>query len=114
LQRDEREAGDDLTIGIPDALHLVEDRAYWQVFFRDLGIRTIHSAGMKDAVSRGKPLTGSEFCAPVSSLFGHAAALLEKADYIFLPHYQERKTGKEGESSKFCYFTQFSASHVAV
>ena len=61
---------------------------------------------MKDAIGRGKPLTGSEFCAPVSSLFGHTHELLDRgADYIFLPHYLERKQGKDGERRKFCYFT---------
>ncbi len=101
-------------VGIPDALFLVEDRAFWEVFFRELGIKTISTVGMKDAIGRGKPLTGSEFCAPVSSLFGHTHELLDRgADYIFLPHYLERKQGKDGERRKFCYFTQFSSSLVS-
>ncbi|MBF9015510.1 CoA activase [Oceanispirochaeta sp. M2] len=101
-------------IGIPDALHLVEDRAYWEIFFSQLGLKTVNSRGLKDGISRGKPLMGSEFCAPVTSLFGHTAKLLEEGvDYIFLPHYMERKTGKDGESRKFCYFTQFATALVS-
>lgn len=101
-------------IGIPEALHLVEDRAYWEIFFSQLGIETVSSRDVKDGISRGKPLTGSEFCAPVTSLFGHTAELLEKGvDYIFLPHYIERKTGKDGESRKFCYFTQFTTALIS-
>ncbi|MDC7231988.1 MAG: acyl-CoA dehydratase activase [Spirochaetales bacterium] len=101
-------------IGIPDALHLVEDRAFWEFFFSRLGMKTVTSSGMKDAIGRGKPLTGSEFCAPVTSLFGHCNEILDKgADYLFLPHYMERKTGPEGESRKFCYFTQFASALAA-
>ncbi|MDC7239124.1 MAG: acyl-CoA dehydratase activase [Spirochaetales bacterium] len=108
------EALSDPVVGIPDALFLVEDRAWWEVFFRELGIRTITTFGMKDSIARGKPLTGSEFCAPISSLFGHAHELLDRgADYIFLPHYLERKQGKDGERRKFCYFTQFSSALVS-
>jgi predicted CoA-substrate-specific enzyme activase len=103
-----------LIIGIPDALHLVEDRAYWEIFFAQLGLETVSSRTVKDGISRGKPLTGSEFCAPVCSLFGHTAELLDEgADYIFLPHYIERKIGKDRESRKFCYFTQFATALVS-
>ncbi len=100
------------TIGLPDGLFMTEDLAYWQVFFRVLGITTKTGRGLKNPIQRGKPLVGAEFCAPMSALHGRAAALLEEVDYLFLPTYLERKPEKSGALRKFCYFSQFAASLI--
>ncbi|MCG8477476.1 MAG: acyl-CoA dehydratase activase, partial [Spirochaetales bacterium] len=97
------------TIGLPDGLFMTEDLAYWQVFFRALGIATKTGRRLKNPIQRGKPLVGAEFCAPISALHGRAAALLKEVDYLFLPTYLERKPEKGGALRKFCYFSQFAA-----
>lgn len=100
-------------IGLPHGLFMAEDLSYWEVFFRELGLRTASSRSVKNPIARGKPLAGADFCAPVSALHGHVAALLESVDYLFLPHYLERKPEKGGGLRKFCYYSQFAPAFVA-
>jgi hypothetical protein len=42
-------------------------------------------------VSRFCHLTGAEFCAPMTALFGHVDHLLSQGDYLFMPYYLEQK-----------------------
>ncbi len=100
-------------IGIPAALHLFEDLAFWERFFSCLGIRTIVSRHLKQPVALGKALAKAEFCAPVMALHGHVAHLLEKTPYVFLPFYFEEKTGQKGIRRQHCYYTQFTPSVMA-
>jgi len=103
----------DFTIGIPHALHLFEDFAFWQHFFSNLGIRTITSRGLKNPVKKGKIIATAEFCAPVVSLHGHVAHLMEKADYVFLPFYFENKPKEKEMRRQHCYYTQFAPSIIS-
>ncbi|TVR71191.1 MAG: CoA activase, partial [Spirochaetaceae bacterium] len=100
-------------IGLPDSLYLAQDLPFWQVFFRQLGIRTRTSTALRDPIRRGRFLTGAEFCAPLTALHGHAAALLEEADYLFLPLYLEQKPERSGALRKYCYYTQFAPAMIA-
>ncbi len=100
------------TIGIPDALYLVEDRPYWELFFDRLGYETQTSSSLRDPITQGKPHTGAEFCAPITALHGHVAALLEETDFVFLPNYLERTPDSGGASRKFCYYSHFSPALV--
>lgn len=100
-------------VGLPDALFMSEDLSYWEFFFRCLGIPTRTSRGLKDAARRGKTRSGAEFCAPVSAWHGHAEALLEQCDYLFLPTALEESGGPNGERRKYCYVTQFASSLIA-
>jgi predicted CoA-substrate-specific enzyme activase len=108
------------TIGIPAALHLYEDLHFWRYFFNRLGLRTKTSEGCRDAIKAGRNIAEAEFCAPLTALHGHVQYLLgaEQApgvDYIFLPNYFERKSGKKGVRRQYCYYTQFApALGVAV
>ncbi|MBT8371974.1 MAG: CoA activase, partial [Deltaproteobacteria bacterium] len=97
------------SIGIPAALHLLEDLPFWQYFFNTLGIQTVTSERYNEAVKSGKQITGAEFCAPLTALHGHVKQLLDQADYIFLPFYLEKKT-KERARRQYCYYTQFSST----
>ena len=81
-------------IGIPAALHLYEDLPFWKVFFDGLGIRTVTSEEYREGVKEGKHAAGAEFCAPMAALHGHVRYLMDKSDYLFLPFYLEKKTGK--------------------
>ncbi len=98
-------------VGIPAALHLVEDLPYWQRFFHSLSIRTVTSETVKDAVKRGKNLSETEFCAPATAMYGHVQYLLDRADVVFLPYYIENKN--KNSRRQFCYYTQFIPSIMA-
>jgi predicted CoA-substrate-specific enzyme activase len=100
--------GRDIVIGLPAALHLIEDLPMWQHFFANLGINTITSAVHTNAVKEGKPLTGAEFCAPMTALFGHVQYLLTRCDHIFLPFYLEQKNSDRYMRRQYCYYTQFA------
>lgn len=96
---------DDITIGLPYGLHMVDDFHLWTHFFQRLSIKTVSSASFADGLGRGKKISKSEFCAPITALHGHVEWLLERADYVFLPFYLENKN-KKGRR-QFCYYTQF-------
>ena len=102
----------DLTIGIPAALHLIEDLPMWQKFFEILSIKTITSEKCKDPVNSGKKIRGAEFCSPVTSLYGHVQYLSDKADYIFLPFYLEEKQQSDVRR-QYCYYTQYAPSLIS-
>ena len=103
---------EEITVGIPAALHLFEELSLWKRFFNNLSIRTITSENYPDPLKTGKSLAGAEFCAPINSIFGHVVYLSDKVDYIFLPvllHNREKSKESEGQ---YCYYTQFSASLI--
>ncbi|MGD9175824.1 MAG: acyl-CoA dehydratase activase, partial [Desulfobacterales bacterium] len=97
------------SIGIPGALHLLEDLPFWKCFFDTLGIKTVTSEGYGEAIKHGKLVTGAEFCAPLTALHGHVKHLLHQADYIFLPFYFEKKSRQKAARRQYCYYTQFSS-----
>ncbi len=101
----------DFTIGIPAALHLFEDIAFWKYFFDSLGVKTVFSSNYKGAVKRGKNLSETEFCAPATAMYGHVEYLMGKSDFIFLPYYLENKS-KTGRR-QYCYYTQYVPTIMA-
>ncbi len=101
----------EITIGIPAAVHLVDDLYFWEEFFNLLGINTISSEEEREALKKGKNLSRAEFCAPVSAMHGHVHALLARADYVFVPFYLENRD-KEARR-QYCYYTQFLPSLVS-
>jgi predicted CoA-substrate-specific enzyme activase len=101
-----------LTIGIPDALHLGDDLEFWRHFFDALSIKTITSKGYADAIKEGKKISGAEFCAPLTALHGHVGYLLDKADYVFLPFYLEDRQKTKDIRRQYCYYTQYAPSLV--
>ncbi len=109
LPRDELK---DITIGIPAGLHLFDELPLWKYFFKKLSINTVTSEKLDNPIELGKPLTGAEFCAPMTALHGHVKYLSSKADYIFLPYYLHKKT-EEKENRFYCYYTQFSPALVS-
>ncbi len=106
-------AGHPFTIGIPAALHLVEDLEFWKVFFNELGIRVITSSNLSRPVSLGKKAAGAEFCAPMTALHGHVMHLLDRADYIFLPFYFEDRQKESKLRRQHCYYTQYAPSLIS-
>ncbi len=104
-------ATSEFTIGIPAALHLVEDLGMWKLFFNTLGIKTVTSEKLKAPVTLGRSVANAEFCTPMTSMHGHVSHLLEKADYIFLPFYFETKA--KNARRQYCYYTQYLPSIVS-
>ncbi len=100
------------TIGIPAGLQVFEEIPLWQKFFNTLGIKTVTSEFLSDVISRGKKLSGAEFCSPMSAFYGHVEAVAGKSEYVFLPIHIENKKDEKKSSRlrKFCYYTQFSST----
>jgi len=97
-------------IGIPHALYLAEEMPLWKHFFATLGVETVTSEGLKNAIKSGKKMAGAEFCAPMNAFFGHVQYLADKCDYIFLPVYLEAAKQKDEDYRYYCYYTQFAAT----
>jgi predicted CoA-substrate-specific enzyme activase len=101
------------TLGLPAALHLFEDLPFWEKFFDLLNLKTQTSRACGEAVSKGKSLTGAEFCAPITALHGHVSYLAERCDFIFLPVYLEGRDKPPGLIRKYCYYTQYAPALVS-
>ena len=107
------EYSEEITVGIPAALHLFEDLPLWRNFFDAFSIRTVTSEGCSEALKEGKHLAGAEFCAPMAALHGHVRYLMDKSDFVFLPFYLEKKAAGRGVRRQYCYYTQFSPSLIS-
>ncbi|MBI5219819.1 MAG: CoA activase [Bacteroidia bacterium] len=105
----EKNYRNEITIGIPAALHLTDELSFWQSFFNYLSIRNITSENFHESVKTGKRMAGAEFCAPINSLYGHMAYLADKADYIFLPVCLEARQKPKNSDRNYCYYSQFGA-----
>ncbi len=97
-------------IGIPNGLYLAEEMPLWKHFFATLGVETVTSENLKNALKTGKKLAQAEFCAPMNAFFGHVQYLADKCDYIFLPFYLEAAKRKDEDFRYYCYYTQFAAT----
>ena len=97
-----------ITIGIPAALHMMEDLHLWKKFFNILGVETIISDNSGNFIETGKKISNAEFCAPVISMHGHVDYLLNKSDYIFLPVYGHSRTKIKNVQRQYCYYTLYT------
>jgi len=99
------------TIGMPSALYLEEDAPFWTALLERLGFACVAAPDDADTLRLGKRLAGAEFCAPMALLHGQVHALLEKADYVFLPMYLE-DSPEERNGSKarryYCNYTEYA------
>ncbi|HEY1405306.1 MAG TPA: acyl-CoA dehydratase activase-related protein, partial [Spirochaetota bacterium] len=98
---------DGLKVGLPAALHMLEEMPLWKTFFEKLGVETLSSEGYHDGVKEGKRLSGAEFCAPMSSAHGHLSYISRKADFVFFPVYTEGRNAPKGTRRQYCYYTQY-------
>ncbi len=96
-----------VTIGLPAGLYMHEELSKWRKFFDLLGLKTITSMPVKSPVKRGKNIASAEFCAPIAAMHAHVEYLADKADFIFLPTYLEKKTNNKEIRREYCYYTQF-------
>jgi predicted nucleotide-binding protein (sugar kinase/HSP70/actin superfamily) len=99
-----------VSIGIPNALYMLEYIPFWNYFFRLLGYSVIISPQSKNLVNKGKEIAGAEFCAPISNWHGHVAYLNSKSDYLFLP--QMFSDDFKNEDRFYCYYSNYAVSLV--
>jgi len=107
-----KKADSEITVGLPYALHLIEEFPMWKKFFNELSIKVVSSKNYKEAIREGKKVAGAEFCAPMSAIHGHVKHLTAKADYIFLPNYLESKDAHSSDKRQYCYYTQYAPTVV--
>jgi predicted nucleotide-binding protein (sugar kinase/HSP70/actin superfamily) len=104
------------TVGLPAALHLLEELPLWERFFSELGICTQTSEKYGQGLKAGKEVTGAEFCAPITVLHGHARYLAGSCDALFLPVYLDAAS-RERQKKRlryYCYYTQFAPSVISL
>lgn len=100
----------EITIGIPNTLYLIEYVPFWELFFKKLGYLVKLSAGRAGFLNSGKEIAGAEFCAPLCYWHGHVKSFGDRVDYLFLPHTFE---GGDPSSPKFyCYYSSYAVSLV--
>jgi len=99
--------------GLPEALYLKEDAGFWRVFFDELGIPVVASGDLEEGLREGRKVAGAEFCAPLTALYGHVLHLLDRADFVFLPAYLERREKGKGRRRQYCYYSQYAPALVA-
>ncbi len=101
-------------IGLPSALYMHEDLAFWKKFFNTLSIRTRTDAMTAEDVSQGKQMAGAEFCAPMAALHGQVNRLLKEADYVFLPFLLDRNKPENKDARRqLCYYSQYAPAVVS-
>ncbi|HQQ51198.1 MAG TPA: acyl-CoA dehydratase activase, partial [Spirochaetota bacterium] len=100
---------DTAQVGIPYALHLVDEMDLWIDFFKRLNVTVITSSGCDDPVTIGKRIAQAEFCAPIAAFHGHVTYLADRCNYIFTPFYLERDAPSHSRR-QYCYYTQFAPS----
>lgn len=104
------------TIGIPSSLYMAEDALFWRAFFERLGFPTVLAPDDGATLREGKRLAGAEFCAPLAMFHGQTAALLEAADFAFLPIYLEEEPShpplaesRDGSRRYYCNYSQYAS-----
>ena len=96
----------EIKIGIPNTLYLQEFIPFWKFFFNNLGYSVIVSSPKPDLLKKGKEISGAEFCTPISYWHGHVHDLIDRVDYIFLPHMFQ---GGDTDDPKFyCYYSNYA------
>lgn len=75
----------ELTIGIPNTLNLIEYVPFWQLFFKKLGYTVKLSSAKTEFLESGKEIAGAEFCTPISYWHGHVKNLSDCAIIYFCP-----------------------------
>ena len=110
-QPDQTSQRQTVIVGLPAALHLLEELPLWRRFFSELGVQTLTSEDFNHSLEKGKDIMGAEFCAPVAVLHGHVRLLAKSCDRVFLPIYMEAPKSGAAQLGKiqrfYCYYTQF-------
>lgn len=75
-----------MRIGIPGALFYFVYYPMWKVFFEELGAQVVTSGKTtRELLDNGVREALADACVPVKLFFGHAMALKDKVDHLFIP-----------------------------
>jgi len=75
-----------LRIGIPSALFYYVYYPMWKTFFEELGVQVVTSGKTtRQLLDYGVREALADACVPVKVFFGHAMALIDQVDYLFIP-----------------------------
>jgi predicted CoA-substrate-specific enzyme activase len=95
-----------LKIGLPSSLIMLEYLPLWELFFKQLGFKTIVSSTQECNIMAGKEITGADYCAPITDFHGHIRHLAPKVDYIFYPQLFENAF--DNEEKTYCYYSHYA------
>lgn len=75
-----------LRIGIPSALFYYVYYPIWKTYFEELGLQVVTSGKTtRQLLDNGVREALADACVPVKVYFGHAMALIDRVDYLFIP-----------------------------
>ncbi|TYO97824.1 acyl-CoA dehydratase activase-related protein [Desulfallas thermosapovorans] len=75
-----------LRIGIPSAMFYYIYYPMWKTFFEELGVQVVTSGKTtRQLLDNGVREALADACVPVKVYFGHAMALANRVDYLFIP-----------------------------
>jgi len=102
-----------ITMGILSGLQFFEDADIWQMFFAELGVRTLTVPGRKELIAAGKKAERAEFCAPMAVLHAQAKELGRKTDHLFVPLNLESPERQGDLRRQYCYYSQYAVTLIA-
>ncbi len=97
-------------IGLPAALSMIEYLPLWELFFKRLGFTPIATSADPSHLTRGREISGAEFCTPLVEFQGHVRDLRPQVDFIFYPQLFENAGDRETKS--YCYYTHYAVPVV--
>ncbi len=115
---------ENITIGIPASLYMMEYYSLFSNFFQKLGMNVVIESGSTKNMSYGKTIVNSDFCAPLVLTHGIIKSLLDKnVDYIFFPAIineqnllaelpAEEKYVEKTTDCYFCFYSQYASTIV--
>ncbi len=75
-----------MVVGLPKAMLYYRYHILWEVFFQELGLKTITSVDTNQEILRkGIKYSIDEACLPSKIFMGHVHSLIGKCDYILVP-----------------------------
>jgi predicted nucleotide-binding protein (sugar kinase/HSP70/actin superfamily) len=116
-----------VTVGLSPALYGIEYAPLWHTFLTRLGFNVAvdgsRGSRPRQALSTGKGIVNSDFCAPMIAAHGSIRNLLDrKVGYIFFPAVMNEEDEREPEEplyrkktrdAYFCYYSQYLPTIVS-
>lgn len=82
-------------VGLPSTLFYFTDAPLWETFLENLGFQVATSPPTnKQILDDGIRVTVTDACVPIKIYHGHAIALKDKVDYLFIPRYVSLEKGE--------------------
>ncbi len=99
-----------LKIGLPATLTMIEYLPLWELFFKRLGFTPVVTSADSSHITRGREISGAEYCTPLVEFHGHIRDLSTRVDFIFFPQLFEDAADKETKS--YCYYSRYAVPVV--